>query len=199
MTVFMLAEKGEEMVNQVSSFGALMAGPDQRGGRGKTLGRLLRFLSRKVPLTLDEAVDQFLANPSSAFRDKKGPLWWPSYEGGDRWIGYTELTVEIGGHKLGQITDVLWNGRNARIGHFAVQRSVVRRGIGTVLARAIAHELAARYCVDRVVFSESHRHFHSVGYDSFFRQLGATPLPISDRQQRTDRHDYQWLSEHWGE
>lgn len=185
------------MENQVSDFGALIGSPARRGGHGKTIARVLRFLRCQEPLTLDEAVGQFLANPSAAFRDRRGPLWWPSYEGGLRWIGGIDLTVEIGGHKLGRITDVLWNGKNARIGHFSVERGVERRGVGTALARAFAHELATRYCVNRLVFSESHRHFHSVGYDLFFRKLGATPLPISDRQQRSDRHDYQWPCEHW--
>lgn len=176
---------------------SIPAAEARSAGRGFAFIEKIRILiETRRGCRKDAAIAKFHRAPLAFLYDQRGrPHTWPTNE--NRQIGYTEAFVVVDGQKLARIELVLWSGTNARIGHFAVERGFEGRGIGTKLAQAFAQQLAARYGINRIRFSESHKRFHEAGYEAFFHAIGATPLPISDRQQRTDQHDYEWLPSAW--
>lgn len=153
----------------------------------------------KSGMTLDEAIDAFKAAPTHWFSYRELPYVWAMPDKGiEQAVDLDDLCVSVDSHTLAFIEGASCHvGDTAIIRHFAVEKNVVRRQIGTILARAYAHELSMRYGVNRILFLERHSHFQEAGYPTFFEQLGATALPVNPRIQRWDRPDFEWLESSW--
>ena len=164
----------------------------------KALQSLRRLFGKNRETTLEEAIAKFAASPAKWFFYRGEPLVWPEHDKESSLPIYPDdLWVWVEGHTLGFIENVVCHGKTATIGHIAVEEGLSRRGVGPMLAKAYARELAQRYGVERIVFSESHSQFHEAGYPGFFARIGATALPVDPRKQRPDRPDFEWQEANW--
>lgn len=158
-----------------------------------------KWLGCKRDMSLDEAIAAFKAMPSQWFWYRDLPYAWSMPENGlHQSICLSDLCVLVEGHPLAYIEGASCHvGDAAIIRHISVEKALVRRQIGAILARAYARELSMRYGVSRIIFSERHSHFQEAGYPAFFNSLGATALPVNSRIQSPDRPDFEWLESSW--
>lgn len=163
-----------------------------------------KFFGRKEPISLDEAIEVFKAAPAQWFCSRGGPMVWPERDPESesnpelpRPIHPPDMAVIVDGHSLGYVENVSCISGKATIGHIAVAKELAGRGIGPVMARAYAAELARRYGVESIVFSESSTRYHEARYPDFFKRIGATPMAIIPHRHRADRPDYLWMRSSW--
>jgi hypothetical protein len=148
-------------------------------------------------VSLGNAIGKFRQAPSSWFTYREEKYVWPSSEDSARPIFPDNVRVVVDGFTLGHIERISVSGSTATIGHIATATDCAGMGLGPVLARAYAEELAAHLNVDRIVFSEDHSKYDAVGYPAFFAKIRATALPVDPTKTRADRPDYEWLKINW--
>jgi len=124
--------------------------------------------------------------------DMGGPYSWqlsPAmiYAG---WETLPNISARVGGSVVGWIQNIIVERghHRATVGHFAVDRALVRRGHGRDIARVLGAELHRRFGIVEIVFSERSSKYESAGYEFFFVALGAVKLPAKPGW----RPDWQW-------
>lgn len=161
---------------------------------------LNNLFAKKITVDPKSAIDSFKRTPANYFTYRQKPFSWPQQDS-DRTtqIDFTDMCVQVCDHKLGFVERVHCIDATAWIKHIAVVKSLggKRTKIGTVLARAYAHELRTRYGINRIIFQEDHREFKEAGYPEYFASIGATPMSIK-HGQLPDRPDFEWLECKWG-
>lgn len=162
---------------------------------------LMKLIGGKQDMTLEEAITAFKVSPSRWFWYRYVPYEWVLSDLANLApVCLDDLCVLVEDHPLGYVEGVRYiAGGTAIIHHIAVEAPLVRRQIGTTLAQAYAHELAARYGVNRIVFSEIHEKFYTAGYPAFFEALGARALPMDTPLTRNGHPSYEWLENRWAQ
>jgi hypothetical protein len=137
----------------------------------------------RAPGTREEAIAAFMRNPLSCMR---------GFRGSDPWKedGCEDLYVVAQEWPLGYVHRIHIDAARsqATIGHFAVEKGLEGEGIGRHLALTLQAELARRYRVQRIVFSEDSPNYVSAGYAAFFAKLGAVAVCNPD----SIHHDWAW-------
>lgn len=160
---------------------------------------LTKLIGFKQDMTLEEAITAFKVSPARWFWYRHLPYEWVLSDLASLApVCLDDLCVLVEDHPLGYVEGVRYiAGGTVIIHHIAVEKTLLRRQIGTTLARAYAHELATRYDVKRIVFSEIHEHFYAAGYPAFFEALGARALPMDIPLIRNCHPCYEWLENCW--
>lgn len=154
--------------------------------------------SHDICMSLDEAISLFKVEPIAWFSHRQESFRWPevSLTTGVIKDWMKDISVTAHGHHLADIEGISIDGNNALILHVGVAQELTRRGIGQVLLKALAKELASRYGVTSIRFSESSTKYHESGYEKFYAKIGARRL-AAKRNQKLDRPDYEWLHNDW--
>jgi hypothetical protein len=143
-------------------------------------------------VSIDEAIELFKLSPNRwffVFPDH--PFCWPEkLEHSKTSLG--NAYIFVGGNGIGYIHNISCQGDLAEIGHFAVARGLERRGIGYLMAKAIAYELKNRYGISKIIFSENSTSFIEADYPKFFSTLGALPVKDGLRVHKSGRPDFEW-------
>lgn len=158
-----------------------------------------RFLRNRIRCrTVDEAIELFKKNPGAWLSYFQQPYPWPatckSTAGFD--AGLPNVCVQVDGHHIADMEIITVSGNTATIRHIGVASNLTGRGVGTTLVGAYARELAGRYGVECIIFSENSTEYHENGYERFFATIGARRLPVR-RDQKADRPDFEWPKANW--
>jgi ribosomal protein S18 acetylase RimI-like enzyme len=149
-------------------------------------------------ISVDEAIALFKANPIAWFTCHQEPYRWP--ERRNNTAGFAASLPNVGvlvrGHHIADMERATIEGATARIQHVGVASELTGRGIGPVLLRTMAHEMACRYGVTCIVFSEESTKYHEKGYEKFFAKIGARRL-TARWDQKPDRPDFEWRRANW--
>jgi hypothetical protein len=162
------------------------------------LEKLRQWCLRSHEVTLYEAIDLFKADPLAWFTYRKGEYPWPEKSNTrNRPEVLQNVCISVHGHHIADMEKLSYQGTSARIEHIGLAAELTQRGIGPLLVKALARELARRYGVNRIVFAEYSSKYHEKGYEGFFAKIGARPLPVDRHLLKPDRPDYEWLEENW--